>query len=181
MIFFLFSEIFISQLDRLQFESKYKMNRQGWKDALYVDKSILNTTQQTRSGGGSKKRIIVPSETGLTVVIFHSSRHSQCFISQISKCDVSQLSGAISQYSHDRPIFLGSWAQAYLFFTWPGPDRDMAVKTIIIQTWVNTRNTADNDTRDRSSYSDMMNWVFWAATLPVWGLGYNLCLWHGGS
>ena len=97
------------------------MNRQGWKDALYVDKNILNTTQQTRSGGGSKKRMIVPCETaGLTVVIFHCSRHSQCFISQISKCDVSQLSVAISQYSHDRPIFLGSWAQAYLFFTWPG-------------------------------------------------------------
>ena len=56
MIFFLFSEIFISQLDRLQFESKYKMNRQGWKDALYVDKSILNTTQQTRLGEGSKNR-----------------------------------------------------------------------------------------------------------------------------
>ena len=116
------------------------MNSQGWKDALYLDKSILNTTQQTGLRRG-KKRNIVPCGTGLTVVIFHSSRHSRCFISQISKCDVSQLSGVISQYSHDRPIFLGSWAHAYLFFTWPGPrqGRDMAaVKTIIIQTWVNT-------------------------------------------
>ena len=139
--FFLFSEIFISLLDRLQFESKYKINSQGWKDALYLDKSILNTTQQTGLRRGKKwERNIVPCGTGLTVVIFHSSRHSQCFISQISKCDVSQLSGVISQYSHDRPIFQGSWAHAYLFFTWPGPrqGRDMAVKTIIIQTWVNT-------------------------------------------
>lgn len=151
------------------------MNRQGWKDALYVDKSILNTTQQTRLGEGSKNRDLwdrldwqlsyfIPLVTlGVSLVKFPNVTWVNYRASLVNIHMTDPFS-----WGHEHTLIYFSPGLAWLQ-TGPGygccqnyhyPDLSKYSKHRRQWHW-----------RQQFLFN-MMNWVFGAASLPVWVITY---------